>query len=475
MEILTTQQIIELLKKVDIFMGATLFDEHGDKDLEAIVNKIHMSHAKPGDIIFNQGDKGNSIILLLRGQVTVYVTDESGNEIHIATVEEKSFFGEMAIIDEADRMASVRAISDCLLGTIFTQDFWRYFYKYQVLAKNVLKGLNQRLRETDRSYIQRLAKEKEELIRFNQELERKVKEKTEQLRQKDLQLIEMDRIAGIGTLAAGIAHEINNPLGFVRSSVGFLKKSLDKMIQMTGYWDNKPFSEGLLKEYKNLLAQVNSEDLRGSLDKRFDRVNRGIERIMKIVNSLRSFSRLDMGTMGKINLNKTLEEAIELLSTEEVRDVQFIRDFQEVPPMECFPAEINQVLLHVLKNAVDALKGNGTITLTTSYNMAGDQISIQVTDNGRGMSPEVLRQAFNPFFTTKPVGSGTGVGLSLAERIIKRHGGKINISSKEGEGTTVTMTLPVLARGSGSSNDHRFSSELYDKDLLILTPSRKRN
>ncbi|MFH1491441.1 MAG: response regulator [Pseudomonadota bacterium] len=282
-----------------------------------------------------------------------------------------------------------------------------------------------------------------------QEQVREIREKTEQLRQRDLQLIEMDRIAGIGALAAGIAHEINNPLGFVKSSVGFLKKSLDRMIEMTGYWDNRPFSEDLLKEYKNLLDQLNFQDLKGSLDKRFDRANRGIERIMRIVSSLRSFSRLDMEAMGEIDLNRTMEEAIELLSTQEIKDVQFIREFRDVPPMECFPAEINQVLLHILKNAVDALGGSGTITLSTSYDMEGDQISINVIDNGRGMSPEILRQAFNPFFTTKPVGSGTGVGLSLAEKIVRRHGGRIDITSKEGEGTAVVMTFPAVCGQGG--------------------------
>lgn len=444
MKILSTQQIIELLKKNLIFRGTTIFDEYGDGGLEETVNKIHVSQARPGDIVFNQGDKGDSIILLLRGQVNVYVTDENGGEIHIARLEEHSFFGEMAIIDETNRMASVRADSDCLIGTIFSDDFWMYFQKYQGLAKNVLKGLNQRLRETDQSYIEKLAKEKDELIRFNQELERKVKEKTEQLRQKDLQLIEMDRIAGIGTLAAGIAHEINNPLGFVNSSIGSLEKAVGKMVGALRYWDDKPVSEPLLKDYEDYLAQMNFDHLTNSLDTKFDRIQRGIDRIMKIVNSLRSFSRLDMETVGKIDINQSIEDAMEILSTQDAKDIELVREFQEVPLVECSPNDINQCLLHILKNALDAIDNNGIVKMITSYNEEEDQIIIRIVDNGKGMSPEVLRQVLNPFFTTKAVGSGTGVGLSLTERIIKRHGGMIDISSKEGEGTTVTMTLPVV-------------------------------
>ena len=271
-----------------------------------------------------------------------------------------------------------------------------------------------------------------------------LKEKTEQLRQKDLQLIEMDRIAGIGTLAAGIAHEINNPLGFVKSSAGFLKKSLDKMIEAARYWDDKPVPEPLLKDYHDYLARINFDHLTNSLDSRYDRVKRGIERIMKIVNSLKSFSKVDMEAAGKININKSIEEAIEILSTQDEKGIEFVKELREIPLIGCSPNEINQCLLHVLKNALDAIDQKGTIKITTSYDEKEDEVNVRIIDNGKGMSPRVLRQAQHPFFTTKPVGSGTGVGLSLTERIIKRHDGYINISSKENEGTTVTMTFSVV-------------------------------
>ena len=443
MKTLSTHQTVELLKKNVIFKSANEAEKYSEDVLEEATEIFKISELKAGETVFRQGDKGDSVVLLLRGEVAVYVSNGNGNEIHIGTVDENHFFGEMAIIDDTDRMATVRAVSDCLLGTIYSDDFWEYFNKHPVLAKNVLRGINQRLRETDTNYIERLAKEKEELIRFNLELEKKVKEKTEELRQKDLQLIEMDRIAGIGTLAAGIAHEVNNPLGFVKSSAGFLKKSLDKMIGAVKYWEDKPVPEALLKDYHDYLAGINFDHVTNSLESRYDRINRGIERIMKIVNSLKSFSRVDMETVGKIDINKSVEEAIELLSTHDLKDVEFVKEFREVPLMECYPNEINQCLLHVLNNALDAVDQKGTIKLITSCIEEEDQTVIRIVDNGKGMSDETLRQALNPFFTTKPVGSGTGVGLSMTERIIKRHGGKINISSKEGEGTTVELTLPA--------------------------------
>ena len=274
------------------------------------------------------------------------------------------------------------------------------------------------------------------------ELRKEIQEKNEQLRQKDLQLIEMDRIVGIGTLAAGIAHEINNPLGFIKSTTGFLKKSLDKTIGAVRYWEDKPVPEPLMKDYNDYLARINIDQLTHSLDARYDRVKKGIERIMKIVNSLKSFSRVDMDTIGEIDINQSIEEAIELVSIQDAKCVEFIKEFRDVPLIECYPNEINQCLLHVLNNALDAVDHKGIIKVMTSYIEEEKRVVTRIADDGRGMSPEVLKQAFNPFFTTKPVGSGTGVGLSITERIMRRHGGNINISSKEGEGTMVTMTLP---------------------------------
>jgi len=249
----------------------------------------------------------------------------------------------------------------------------------------------------------------------------------------------MDRIAGIGDLASGIAHEINTPLGFVKSSIGSLQKGLDKMIGAISYWDEKPVSESLLKDYEDYLTQINFDHLTGSLQSKFDRIQRGIERIMKIINNLRRFSRPEMGTIGEIEINRSIEDAVEILRTQDSKDVELLKEFREVPILRCFANEINQSLLCVLNNALDSVDHKGLIKVMTSHNEKEDEIIIRIVDNGKGMSPEVLRQALNPFFTTKTVGSGTGVGLSLTERVIKRHGGKINISSKEGEGTTVTL------------------------------------
>ena len=211
-----------------------------------------------------------------------------------------------------------------------------------------------------------LKKAREDIQAKNIILENQVKEiqeKTGQLREKDIQLIEMDRIVGIATLASGVAHEINNPLGFVKSSIGFVKKSMEKMVGMTRYWDDKPVPEPLMKDYKEYRTQINFDYVASSLGEKFDRIKKGIDRIMKIVNSLRSCSRVDREDIGKININKSIEEAIEILSAQELENVEFVKELQETPLMECSANAINQCLLHTIQNAIDAVDGSGIIKI----------------------------------------------------------------------------------------------------------------
>ena len=136
-----THQVVELIRNNIIFKCADAAEKYSDETLEEVIKIIKISELKAGDIVFKQVDQGDSIVFLLKGKVAVYVSDGSGNEITIAIIEENNFFGEMAIIDKTDRMASVRASSDCLIGTIYSDDFWEYFHKHPVLAKNVLRGL----------------------------------------------------------------------------------------------------------------------------------------------------------------------------------------------------------------------------------------------------------------------------------------------------------------------------------------------
>jgi len=280
-----------------------------------------------------------------------------------------------------------------------------------------------------------LKKMREDLQEKNIMLARQVeeiREKTELLREKDLQLIEMDRMAGIGTLAAGIAHEINNPAMFILSNVAILEQ-------------NWPAIRGILESTRTRAPDEEIDFMLEEIPQISAGVKNGIERIRKIVNSLRDFSKQDIKSVGMLDINKTIADVIEFIKpSPEVKPAHIVTELQELPLVKCTMSDINQCLLQVIKNAYDALdESGGIINIMTSCDADRKQITIRVIDNGQGMSPEVLRQAFNPFFTTKPVGSGTGVGLSLTERIIKRYGGTIQLESTEGGGTSATITLPA--------------------------------
>ncbi|MBF0101793.1 MAG: hybrid sensor histidine kinase/response regulator [Desulfobacterales bacterium] len=274
-----------------------------------------------------------------------------------------------------------------------------------------------------------------------------IEQKTKKLREKDVQLLMMDRIAGIGTLAAGIAHEINNPMGFIKSNTNSIKKSTQNLIRFLSDWELKPEDQFLPEIFHKELDLINFNSFKQTLNSKYDRIERGIERIIQIVNSLRNFSRIDNEDVGKLDINKSIQEAIELLKPSN-KTIMFQTMFEAAPMLECVASEINQCLMHVIKNAIDAIDTDktGEIIIKTSVIAASDtipknQIRIQVIDNGIGMTENVLNQAFNPFFTTKSVGSGSGIGLTITENIIKRHHGSITITSTAGKGTTVDIYI----------------------------------
>lgn len=441
---LSKSEVIGLIRSNMLFQNLSPEECFDDNALGAAAELIDISNRTPGETIFEAGSLGDTLILVLKGEVDVIVITNDESEIHIATVKSNCFFGDMAIIENSPRAATMRTRTECILGSINKSTFWDYYYKYPLIGKNLMWGINQRLKNANVQTVKQLIQEKDTLLHFSKELEKQVQEKTEKLRQVDMQLIEMDRIAGLGTLAAGISHEINNPLSFLKNSVGFIEKQVAKLMEAATYWKQRPFSQATVDEYVKYLDELKIDSLSASIEKKFDTIQRGIVRIAKIVNCMRSITCLDMDQAGMMDINKSVEEVVEILSTKDSKSIQFVKELNPLPLFDCTPKEINQALLHILTNAVDAIEQTGIITIKTSYNDETKTISIHISDNGMGMSPEVLKKAYNPFFTTKDVGAGTGLGLSITEGITRRHKGKIDITSTVGEGTTVVLQFPIL-------------------------------
>ncbi|MCG6552843.1 MAG: ATP-binding protein [Candidatus Magnetominusculus sp. LBB02] len=263
------------------------------------------------------------------------------------------------------------------------------------------------------------------------------------LRKKELKLIELNRTESMTTLAAGIAHEINNPLSFIKSSIGSFKRNLIKIEQYIK--DSQALTNGA--DAQTEPPQVNIAEVLSLLDKKIDTSNKGINRIMEVVNGLTQFSRINRADDEEVDINKSIDEALSMLLPED-NAVTIIKEYAELPPLRCEARAINQCFYHIIQNALQAVDKNaGTIRIATIQTVVADIpefIMIKIGDNGHGMTQEQIKRAFDPFYTTKDVGSGRGLGLSIVDGVIKRHGGTVAIDSRQAEGTTVTIHLPLV-------------------------------
>jgi two-component system NtrC family sensor kinase len=258
------------------------------------------------------------------------------------------------------------------------------------------------------------------------------------------QLIHAEKMASLGQLTAGIAHEINNPINFVTANIKPLKDDLADILKVIGCYEKVIMEKGLEKDFLDVekfkhdakidltLREVN-DLLKGIGD--------GAIRTSEIVKGLRNFSRLDQNIFLKANLNESLESTLTLLHSSYKNRVQIVKQFGTIGEVDCFPGKINQVFMNIISNAIQAIPAEGTLFIKTWE--AGDMVKISIRDTGAGMTEDVRKKIFDPFFTTKDVGKGTGLGLSISFGIIQKHNGEIEVFSKPGEGTEFVITIPI--------------------------------
>ena len=272
------------------------------------------------------------------------------------------------------------------------------------------------------------------------------------------QLFQSEKLASIGQLAAGIAHEINNPLGFIFSNLGTLAEySRDILGLVRGYeclyqalenGDADQIAQARL-QVGSCRAEVDIEYLIVDLDQLIRESRDGAERVRHIIQSLREFSHLDQSEKTPADLNQCLESALTIAWNELKYKVKVEKDYAALPQVWCYPQELNQVFINLLINAAQAISGQGVISIRTFQE--DHWVCAAIADTGQGMSPEVRRRLFEPFFTTKPVGQGTGLGLSTSYNIVvHKHGGELLVESQEGAGTTFTIRIPGDEAGGNS-------------------------
>ena len=301
-------------------------------------------------------------------------------------------------------------------------------------------------------------KAQDELERMNEILELRVQERTaelvkkndevqrayEELKNVQTQMLHQDKMASIGLLAAGVAHEINNPIGFIISNLSSLSKYVEKI-------------SAFLDSDENILAGCDSgarvllererkkyriDHIRADMPEMIAESTDGAQRIRQIVQDLKRFSRVDTSESSNANINEGLESTISIAWNELKYKTNIIKEYGQLPMLKCNQGQLNQVFLNILVNAAQAIEEQGTIRVLTRE--VDSLVQIVFSDNGCGISAEALSHIFEPFFTTKEVGKGTGLGLAIAyDIIVNKHGGHIEVTSEVGVGSTFTISLPI--------------------------------
>jgi PAS domain S-box-containing protein len=307
---------------------------------------------------------------------------------------------------------------------------------------------------------ERLRHQEEELRRHRDSLEELVRNRSEKLRLATLeledqqaQLIQAEKLASLGQMAAGVAHEINNPVSYVMSNLGTLDEYvsvLAPLLQLQRELMDEPgpateeARRELVERMREQWKQGDVDFILGDMPEMIQESQAGTRRIQEITQSLRAFAREDSGVPQLVDVNAELSSTLKMVWNELKYKCEVKRDFGALPPISFHPTQLAQVFTNLLVNAAQAIETRGEIRIRTRHE--GNDVVVEIADTGKGMSPETLSKLFTPFFTTKPRGQGTGLGLSVSYGIITRHKGRIDVQSEPGKGSTFILRLPVAAR-----------------------------
>lgn len=396
---------------------------------------------EPFDILFSES--GEDALNLLKSI-----------DVHVVVVDLRMpKMGGLSLLKEIERfdpdiirlVLSVSSDSDSILSATNRGNVHRYITKpwndkeLKIIVKQSVHLFNEQQEKRD------LRKKLEE---NNILLEQKLiecRQAKAELKQSYSTLVQQEKMASIGQLAAGVAHEINNPTGFVNSNLNSLDKYVGRLIEFIEA-QNEAVESLVCKDIKNSLVEKNKEmkidyicnDIKEVIKECLE----GTNRISNIVNHLKGFSRLDTDKIKGINLNQCLDSTLNVVWNELKYKTTVEKDYGELPPIEGYQQQLTQVFVNILINAAQAIEKQGDIKIKT-YNNNGSNFII-ISDTGCGISEDNKNNIFKPFFTTKEVGKGTGLGMSIAYDIVLKHNGKIDVESEVGTGTTFKIELPTV-------------------------------
>lgn len=432
---LPLENILQVLKRVEIFTHVP------DSVMEEIARQIHVSSFAPDENIITKGAKGNSMYIIFSGDVKIH-----DKEYVVATLKEGSFFGEFSLLDDEPRSLSVTALVPTVTGTIEQSDFFSLQSKYPGVTRDIIKAMLKRLRGQNQKIIT-------DLKQRQSELEQQVAERTADLRTKNVeleqtlvqlkrtqqQLVQQEKLASLGQLTAGIAHEIQNPLNFV-NNFSFLSKDL-------------------MKELGESTDEADRKEILEMLGDNIEKIEHHGRRAGDIVKSMLQHSQPGSRNKQFVDINKLCNDSCEIsfysFKDGQQFECEIVKNFgKDIPQVEVIVQDFSKVLLNVFNNAFYAVREKsqqqasvnvphkGEVLLTTDFR--DNTVHITVRDNGTGIPEKNIQKVFEPFFTTKPTGFGnTGLGMSITNDIVKAHGGDIRVESREKEFTAFTISIPL--------------------------------
>lgn len=378
----------------------------------------------------------------LRDQATVLDTAVQALLKHKPA--EQALFTKLAFLTSGPRLDTLTfSFSRELEATLQDKERYRvYLVAYASALLILLAFLGAKLKAANVSLEHRV-----------QERTRELSEALKHLKESEAQLIQSEKMSSLGQMVAGVAHEINTPLAYVKNSLGTVADKLPELgiaiercehllaLLQTGGNANAEELNRRFALVSAQIAQLKQQRLMEELNRLVKDGLYGTGQVAEIIGNLKDFSRLDRSKVTSFNLKEGLNSTL-LLAKHLLKSVTVNKQFGNIPEITCAPSQINQVFLNLVTNATQAMEaGNGTLTLTTRSD--GDGVAVEVADDGKGIAPEVLPKIFDPFFTTKEIGKGTGLGLSVSYKIVQQHGGRITVESQVGAGTKFTVWLPV--------------------------------
>ncbi|MEA5496591.1 ATP-binding protein [Limnoraphis robusta Tam1] len=353
---------------------------------------------------------------------------------------------EQALV-KADRFRTLVILGSLLLSVVIATIL--AYYTARTIARPIQKvtEVAQRVTKTEDFDLRVPINSSDEVsllaVSINQLIEW-VEQYTRELKEAQTHLIQTEKMSSLGQMVAGIAHEINNPIGFIQGNLSPIESYVEELLTIIDIF--RQHCSYLPPELISYIEESDIDFISKDFPKLLQSMRIGTDRICEIVLSLRNFSRLDEAQVKACDLHEGLESTLLLLNHRLTSQVEVVRKYGNIPDVACHPAQINQVFMNILSNAIDALleredQVHKKILIVTESQY--EQVLIRISDNGGGIPPEILGKLFDPFFTTKPVGKGTGLGLAISYKIIEKHQGKIQVHSSGGEGTEFIITLPI--------------------------------